>query len=87
MGVTKNAIFGAAPAAERATPGSYGERPGGYRLPEATRLGSVRLQVASLALLARLVVVLVVGVVVAIRVVLDEAEVHRHLAHRAGHAG
>jgi catechol 2,3-dioxygenase len=34
---------------EPATPDSYGERPHGYRLPEATRLGPVRLQVADLS--------------------------------------
>ena len=33
---------------EPATPGSYGEAPHGYRLPPATRLGPVRLQVANL---------------------------------------
>lgn len=42
-------IFGVAPAAERATPGSYGEPPRGYRLPATTRLGRVQLQVADLA--------------------------------------
>jgi catechol 2,3-dioxygenase len=49
MSVTINGLFGAEPAAELATPGSYGEAPSGYRLPEATRLGNVRLQVADLA--------------------------------------
>jgi catechol 2,3-dioxygenase len=34
---------------EPATPASYGEPPSGFRLPEATRLGPVRLQVADLA--------------------------------------
>ncbi len=33
---------------EPATPGTYGEAPAGFRLPEGTRLGRVRLQVASL---------------------------------------
>ena len=33
---------------EPATPGSYGELPKGYRLPEAARVGQVRLQVADL---------------------------------------
>jgi catechol 2,3-dioxygenase len=33
---------------EPAAPGSYGEPPRGFRLPEATRLGPVRLQVADL---------------------------------------
>ena len=49
MGVTTNHIFGAAPAAEPASLGSYGQQPSGYRLPERTRLGRVRLQVANLA--------------------------------------
>jgi len=48
MSATTNELFGAAPAAELATPGSYGEAPSGYRLPGATRLGNVRLQVADL---------------------------------------
>jgi catechol 2,3-dioxygenase len=34
---------------EPADPGTYGEPPAGFRLPEATRLGPVRLQVADLA--------------------------------------
>lgn len=34
--------------AQSATPGSYGRPPRGYRLPAATRLGPVRLQVADL---------------------------------------
>lgn len=49
MGATTNDIFGAATGAQPATPGSYGEAPRGFRLPEATRLGRVRLQVADLA--------------------------------------
>ncbi|NUS96194.1 MAG: VOC family protein [Gemmatimonadaceae bacterium] len=49
MGATTNDLFGAATTAEPATPGSYGEAPAGYRLPDATRLGKVRLQVADLA--------------------------------------
>lgn len=48
MAVTRNDIFGDAPAAEPATMGSYGERPSGYRLPDAVRLGPVRLAVANL---------------------------------------
>ena len=48
MGTTTHDIFGATPGAQPATPGSYGERPSGYRLPEATRLGRVRLQIADL---------------------------------------
>jgi catechol 2,3-dioxygenase len=49
MGVGTRDIFGDAGAAMAATPGSYGEAPAGFRLPDATRLGSVRLQVADLA--------------------------------------
>jgi catechol 2,3-dioxygenase len=49
MGATTHEIFGAATQAEPATPGSFGEQPTGYRLPSATRLGAVRLQVANLA--------------------------------------
>ena len=49
MGVSAHDIFGEAEGAQPATPGSYGEAPSGYRLPEGTRLGRVRLQVADLA--------------------------------------
>jgi catechol 2,3-dioxygenase len=49
MGATTQDIFGTATGAQPATPGSYGEAPRGFRLPEATRLGRVRLQVADLA--------------------------------------
>ena len=50
MGTTTHDIFGANQGAERATPGSYGTAPrGGFRLPGATRLGPVSLQVADLA--------------------------------------
>jgi len=49
MGVTTHDIFGTAAGAELATPGSYGQSPGGFRLPDATRLGEVQLQVADLA--------------------------------------
>lgn len=42
-------MFDAPDAGEPATTGSYGEAPRGYRLPEATRLGPVRLQVSELA--------------------------------------
>ncbi|HSJ06964.1 MAG TPA: VOC family protein [Longimicrobiales bacterium] len=48
MGSSTRDIYGAGPAAEHATPGSYGEAPAGYRLPAATRLGPVRLQVGDL---------------------------------------
>ncbi|HEX5818117.1 MAG TPA: VOC family protein [Gemmatimonadales bacterium] len=47
MGAGSRDIFDG--TGEPATPGSYGEPPRGYRLPEATRLGPVRLQVADLA--------------------------------------
>src|SRR5918998_2795930 len=46
MGATTRDIFGPAEGAQPAEPGSYGQQPGGFRLPEATRLGQVRLQVA-----------------------------------------
>lgn len=49
MGETTREIFGAAPQAEPAAPGTYGQSPKGYRLPDATRLGAVRLQVSDLA--------------------------------------
>jgi catechol 2,3-dioxygenase len=48
MGVSRQDIFGEARGAEPATPGSYGVPPGGFRLPESTRLGPVRLQVGDL---------------------------------------
>jgi catechol 2,3-dioxygenase len=47
MGAGSRDIF--EPDGEPATPGSYGEPPSGFRLPSATRLGPVRLQVADLA--------------------------------------
>jgi catechol 2,3-dioxygenase len=48
MGATIKDIFGQADTAEPATPGTYGEAPSGYRLPEQVRLGPVRLQVSDL---------------------------------------
>jgi catechol 2,3-dioxygenase len=48
MGVTTNDIFGNAMGAEPATPGSYGEKPAGYRLPDDLKLGAVKLQVSDL---------------------------------------
>ena len=48
MSVTTRDIFGGAPAGEPATPGSYGEAPGGFRLPAQTSVGAVTLQVADL---------------------------------------
>jgi catechol 2,3-dioxygenase len=48
MAVGTHDIFGAAAGAEPAAPGTYGEPPKGYRFPEGTHLGRVRLQVADL---------------------------------------
>jgi catechol 2,3-dioxygenase len=49
MGATTRDIFGPADGAQPAVPGSYGEPPrGSWRLPQQTRLGGVRLQVADL---------------------------------------
>jgi len=48
MESTTRDIFGSGGAGQPATPGSYGEAPAGFRLPEGTRLGRVRLQVADL---------------------------------------
>ncbi len=52
MGVRSHDLFGATtdpdPNADRARPGSYGRPPAGYRLPAATRLGAVELQVSHL---------------------------------------
>lgn len=42
-------LFGKAPHAEAALPGSYGTPPANYQLPAATHLGLVRLQVGDLA--------------------------------------
>ena len=47
-GVSTNDIFGKPTGAEAATPGSYGLEPGGFRLPDETRLGPVTLRVADL---------------------------------------
>lgn len=49
MGARTEDIFGGAERAEPATPGSYGQPPQGFRLPDSTRLGHVSLQVADLA--------------------------------------
>src|SRR5665213_1975291 len=49
MGARSHDIFGDTAAVQPATPHSYGEAPSGFRLPQATRLGSVSLQVADLA--------------------------------------
>lgn len=47
-GTSSHDIFGDAGGAQPATPGSYGQPPDGFRLPDATRLGRVVLQVADL---------------------------------------
>lgn len=49
MGATTREIFGSAAQAQVAAPGTYGEPPKAHRLPSATRLGAVRLQVSDLA--------------------------------------
>ena len=49
MSVTTHDIFGTIASVEPVAPGSYGLPPAEYRLPAATRLGRVRLQIADLA--------------------------------------
>jgi catechol 2,3-dioxygenase-like lactoylglutathione lyase family enzyme len=49
MAATRKALFGETPGAVAALPGTYGEAPGRFRLPDATRLGRVSLQVADLS--------------------------------------
>ena len=49
LGAQADTDTGAEPGAERALSGSYGRAPSGYRLPSATRLGAVELQVSDLA--------------------------------------
>jgi catechol 2,3-dioxygenase len=48
MGASTRDIFGHAESAEAAMPGTYGQAPRAFRLPQGTRLGPVRLQVADL---------------------------------------
>ncbi|MGH7654217.1 MAG: VOC family protein [Gemmatimonadaceae bacterium] len=48
MGVSRQNIFGNAPGPQPAEPGTYGESPAGFRLPDSTTLGAVKLQVADL---------------------------------------
>lgn len=48
MSVSSHDIFGGAPVAQPALPGSYGEAPSAYRLHSSLRLGPVRLQVSNL---------------------------------------
>lgn len=49
MGVTTSDIFGGAAGGAPALPGSYGMAPRDFRLPDATCLGPVRLDIADLA--------------------------------------
>lgn len=49
MSVSTRDLFGDGDGVQPASPGTYGLAPAGHRLPEATRLGQVRLQVADLA--------------------------------------
>lgn len=49
MGVSRENIFSGAPGPQPAAPGTYGEAPKGFRLPDTTRLGRVSLQVSDLA--------------------------------------
>jgi catechol 2,3-dioxygenase len=49
MGASTHDLFGTGRGAHAATPGSYGTPPAGFRLPDATRLGAVHLQVGDLA--------------------------------------
>lgn len=49
MGAGTHDIFGDTLGSEPATPGSYGQPPSGFRLPESTRLGQVSLQVADMS--------------------------------------
>lgn len=48
MGAGTHDIFGDGTDAQPATPDSYGQPPNGFRLPQATRLGRVSIQVADL---------------------------------------
>lgn len=48
MSVSKSDMFGRADTAQPALPGTYGEAPPRYRLPEALHLGPVHLQVSNL---------------------------------------
>lgn len=49
MGAGSDDLYGDPSAAQPAVAGSYGIPPAGYRLPDATRVGQVQLQVADLA--------------------------------------
>lgn len=49
MGASADDLFGGAARGEPATPGSFGEAPAAFRLPDSTRVGPVRLEIADLA--------------------------------------
>lgn len=49
MGVTTDDIVGVSAVAQPAHPATYGDAPSSVRLPDATHLGQVRLQVERLA--------------------------------------
>lgn len=49
MGTTTRDIFGQGGSVEPASPGSYGEAPRGFRLPDTIRLERVRLQISDLS--------------------------------------
>ena len=49
MSGSRTAVFGEAPDGVAALPGSYGEAPSGFRLPDSTQLGRVKLQIADLS--------------------------------------
>ena len=49
MDATRRALFGEGPDPAAALPGTFGEAPTGFRLPDATQLGRVSLQVANLS--------------------------------------
>lgn len=48
MGAGSDDLYGNAPQAQTAEPGSYGIPPKGFRLPDGARIGAVRLQVGDL---------------------------------------
>jgi catechol 2,3-dioxygenase len=48
MGVSRQNIFGNAPGPQPAEPGTYGEAPAGFRLPDSIALGQVKLQISDL---------------------------------------
>ena len=48
MGVSRQNIFGNAPGPQPAEPGTYGEAPAGFRLPDNISLGPVKVQISDL---------------------------------------